>query len=121
MKKNIKKTNAESKARRKVAKRWTLVEHGKKYIKHAVRESCNAVMQKIKEECFDGILLNLKAQSSDLPMSVQKRLLRRIVEKRVAQSTYHQVGKKSSRFACSLQRSYVSQSMQALHKHQFCA
>ncbi len=86
-----KKRRAEANARRKVAKRWAMVGKGIKYKHAAARESAKMVAIKIEDDVFDGILLSLSPRHSKHSQNRQRRLLRRIVEKRQAQATFRRL------------------------------
>lgn len=118
---NQKRVYAEANARRKVAKRWTLVAQGVKYRKAAVKESCDRLTRVLEEELFDGILLNLRGRNGKRSYTCQKRILRRIVEKRQAQSAHRRAGRSDDMFARQLQRYCASQSLDCLKHYQLCA
>ncbi|MBP5423095.1 MAG: hypothetical protein J6Y78_11695 [Paludibacteraceae bacterium] len=117
---NKKRIQAEANARRKVAKSWALVAQGIKYRKAAVKESCDRLTQIMEEELFDGILLNLSGRNGMKSYSCQKRILRRIVEKRQAQSAHHQVGRTGSRYTNYILRECVNKSMEDFRHYQMC-
>lgn len=50
----------EAKSRRKIAKDRENLGRSKRYQKFAVKESCQRSTFKMKEELYDGILLNLR-------------------------------------------------------------
>lgn len=112
---------AEANVWRKVAKRWTTLARGAKYQKAAAKESCDYLTQVMKDELFDGILLNLNERNTLKSYSCQKRILRRIIEKRQAQSVHHHVGRSGDRFAKQIQRHCASQSWSNLQRYQLCA
>ena len=116
-----KRTQAEANARRKIANRWNVLARGVKYQKAAAKESCDCLTQMLKTELFDGILLNLSERNGVKSYSCQKRILRRIVEKRQAQSVHRQVGRSDDRFAKQIQRQCVSKSWSHLQSYQQCA
>lgn len=111
--------HAEAKARRKVAERWEILAHGLKYKKAAVFESCVRTTMQMEEELFDGILLNLNSRNSRKSYNIQKRILRRIVEKRQAKSVRRQIKRTEDRFTSHMLRSCASKSMRDLH-NMFC-
>lgn len=112
----------EANARRKVAQDWAHLSHcSKKYKKAVAREFTSRTTQMMKEELFDGILLNLHCQEKGKSYNEQKRILRRIVEKRQAQAAFRHIGRRNSRFFVQTQRTNLSKSMDALRRHQFCA
>lgn len=117
----IKRKKAEANARRRVAKQWACVGKTSRYMEAAAKESCFAATQKMEEELFDGILLNLNERSSQKSYREQTRVLRRIVEKRQAQAVHQRVGRSADRYAEHLCRRNVSRSMCDLHRYQTCA
>lgn len=111
----------EANARRMVAKSWALLAKGVKYQKAAVKESCYRLTSILKEELFDGIFLNLNVRNSVKSYSCQKRILRRIVDKRQAQFVHRLACKSDRRFKEHLQRYYAGQSMDCLQRYHQCA
>jgi len=118
---NQKRIQAEANARRKVAKSWALVAQGIKSRKAAAKESCERLTQILEEELFDGIFLNLSGRNGMKSYSCQKRILRRIVEKRQAQSAHRLSGRSGNRFTKQLQHYCASQSLDCLKRYQQCA
>lgn len=123
---NTKKTNhkrilAEAKARRKVAKSWEVIARSVKYRKAAAKESCDRLTQILEEELFDGIILNLSGRNGMKSYTCQKRILRRIVEKRQAQSVHRRVGRTRSRYTNHIFRECTNKSMGDLRHYKMCA
>ena len=104
----------EAKARRKIAKRWDKITQSVSYQKASTRECCRCETSKLKDELFDGILINLREKNSKKSYNRQKRLLRRIVEKRQAQKVHHIVGKTENRFSNYMFRRCLSKSMKQM-------
>ncbi len=119
-KKKATRREAEANARRKVAKYWDALAKGVKYRKATARVSCRRVTSQLKDELFEGILMNLQGKNGQKSHSAQKRVLRRIVEKRQAQQTHHNVGRTENRFSEHVSRHCVSASMKALRLYQMC-
>lgn len=92
MKRTLWMKEKEANARRKVAERWSHVGSTPRYIRAAVREASYHSVRAIRDEAFDGILLTLTSRNSGKSMNVQKRVLRRIVEKRQAQIAHRYMG-----------------------------
>lgn len=111
---------AEANARRKVSKNWAFLANGVNYRKAAVKESCQRTTLLVEDELFDGIFLNLHVRNSVKPCSEQKRILRRIVEKRQAQQTHHNVGRTNNRTASYLLQYCTSRCMAKLYNYQQC-
>ena len=118
---NQKRIQAEANARRKASKSWALVAQSVKYRKAAVKESCDRLTQILEEELFDGILLNLSGCNGLKSYSSQKRILRRIVEKRQAQSAHRRVGRADSRYTKHIFRECAKKSLRDLRHFQMCA
>lgn len=117
----VKRKKAEANARRKLAKSWALLAKSVKYRKVAVKESCDRLTQILEEELFDGILLNLSGCNGMKPYSCKKRILRRIVEKRQAQSAHRRVGRTDSRYTNHIFRECAKKSLLDLRHYQMCA
>lgn len=120
-KQKVNRKQAEANVRRKVAKSWVFLAHGVKYQKAAVCESCQHATKKMEAELFDGILLNLRDKNSIKSYSEQKRILRRIVEKRQAQQARRNVGRLKDRFTNHMLRHCTSKSLSELKRYQSCA
>ena len=120
-KSNQKRIQAEANARRMAAKSWALVAQGVKYRKAAVKESCDRLTQILEKELFDGILLNLNKHNSMKSYTCQKRILRRIVEKRQAQSAHRRVGRTESRYTNHIFQESANKSLGDLWCFQMCA
>lgn len=85
----------ESKSRKRLYENWQRIETTDK-CQRAVAISCGKQMtEKIVEEVIDGIFLNLNRRSHAKSGSEQKRILKRIVEKRQAQAIH--LGTRKSR------------------------
>lgn len=92
---------AEANARHKVNEKWDKVKDSAKYRRAVARDFCHTVTGKIEEELLDGILLNLK--NTGKPANSQRRILRRIVEKRQAQANHKKNGR-----TCDLTSKHIS-------------
>ena len=111
---------AEANARRKVAKRWAELANGSRYKRVAAMASCARLTRQMEVELFDGIFLNLRGDKKERSYSSQKRVLRRIVEKRQAQAIRRKMGRTSNRLVSHLLLYCKGKSMDALMRYQFC-
>lgn len=109
------KKRAEANARRKLAKSWAFIGAGNKYQKAAVKESCSRITSEIKENFINGIHLDLREKNSVKSDIVQKRILRRVVEKRQAQASRRITGHTQDLFASHLVRECCSKSMKEIN------
>lgn len=116
-----KRVKVEAEARRKIAKDWERLGRSAKYQKSAAKMSCSNLTQALKEDVFDGIFLNFRGDAANKSYNQQKRNLRRIVEKRQAQSMHRIVGRSGDRYASHMVHHYVGKSMNQLHRHMWCA
>ena len=108
------------KINRNIAKKWAIVGNSMRYKCAAVREASVNSLKDIKEETFDGILIALSSRNSGKSLNVQKRLLRRIVEKRQAQIAHRYIGHTDDLTASHLASVYSSKCMKMLHQYQNC-
>lgn len=108
------------KINKNIAKRWAIVGNSKRYKRAAIREVSRHSLDDIKEEAFDGILIALSSRNSGKSLNVQKRLLRRIVEKRQAQIAHRYIGHTDDLTASHLVSVYSSKCMKILHQYQNC-
>lgn len=110
-----KRREKEAKARRKVNEDWQRIEVTNKYRKAANRSIGMSTTDKIATEVLDGILLNLNERNCDKSPSEQKRLLRRIVEKRQAQAIYCKTRNNRDRRSAIAVITNSSKCMERLH------
>ena len=105
---------------RNIAKRWAIVGNSMRYKRAAVREANWNSFDDIKKDAFDGILIALSSHNSGKSLNVQKRVLRRIVEKRQAQIAHRYIGHTDDLTASHLASVYSSKCMKMLHQYQNC-
>ncbi|MCM1110049.1 MAG: hypothetical protein NC336_02445 [Clostridium sp.] len=105
----------EAKARRKVNEDWQRIEATSKYCKAANRSVGMNATVKIASEVLDVILLNLYERNCDKSPSEQKRLLRRIVEKRQAQAIHNKTRNNRDRKSAIAVITNSSKCMARLH------
>lgn len=111
----------EANARRKVAKSWALIGAGNKYQKAAVRESCSLITSEIKENFINGSYLDLREKNSVKSDNVQKRILRKVVEKRQAQALHRITRHTQDLFASHCVRECCSKSMKEINLFRRCS
>lgn len=117
----MKSKKAEANARRKVNKSWEKVEHTPRYRSASSKEACNTITKMIEIEVLDGILLNLSVKSRIKPMSVQNRILRRIVEKRQAQANHKKHGRTEDLTSIHISIASTIRCMEVIRKKRFAA
>lgn len=108
------------KINRNVARSWAIVGNSMRYKRAAVKEASWNSLDDIKVEVFDGILVTLSPHNSGKSLNVQKRLLRRIVEKRQAQIAHRYIGHTEDLTASHIASAYSSKCMMMLHQYQNC-
>ena len=116
----FKRCKAEANARRKVAESWDSLSRGLRYQKAAAQEACTLTTLNLIDELFDGIFLNLHERNRNKSHNAQQRILRRIVEKRQAQSAHRRIRRSSNALARHLRRSCANMSMRLLSSHLHC-
>ena len=115
-----KRREKEARARRCEAEKWERAARNNGYRTRSAQESCIRTTQKIADELFDGIFLNLNEQNKNKSPNVQKRILRRIVEKRQAQAAHRNARKSDykSRFTAHMYRRNTGYCMYDLYRLQ---
>lgn len=78
--------------------RWQMLEESNRYKNAVAVVKSRKATNKIKDEVLDGIFLDLNERNQDKSWSVQKRVLRRIVEKRQAQVSTRVHGSHAGRY-----------------------
>ena len=77
----------------KVNASWKLLESTARYHRFAAKERGIKVALKIENELLDGIFFKLSDRNQGKSCNVQKRIFRRIVEKRQAQANHRRFGR----------------------------
>ena len=115
-----KRREKEAKARRYEAEKWERAARNNGYRTRSAQESCIRTTHKIADELFDGIFLNLNEHNKNKSPNVQKRILRRIVEKRQAQAAHRNARKSDykSRFTAHMYRRNTGYCMYDLYRLQ---
>lgn len=109
----------EVKARRKLNEDWQRIESTGKYRKAVARGAGWNTTDRIADEVLDGILLRLNARNNEKSTSEQKRILRRIVEKRQAQAIHAKTRISRDRKTAIAIKSNTSKCMERLHHLRF--
>lgn len=109
----------EAKARRKVNEDWQRIESSSKYRKAAVKSAGWNTTDRIANEFLDGTILTLNTRNDEKSASVQKRLLRRIVEKRQAQAVHDKTRKSRDRKTAIAIMINTSKCLERLHNIRF--
>lgn len=112
---------AEANARRKINKKWEMIENTPRYRSASAKEVCDTITKKIEIEVLDGMLLNLGIKSQTKPTSVQNRLLRRIIEKRQAQANHKKNGRTDDLTSIHISITSTSRCMEVIRKKRFAA
>lgn len=120
--KNIyaKQKKEEADARRKTAKKWQSLEKTKSYKKTVLKFYCDKMTDELKDELFDGILISLKKRNEEKSIAVKQRIIRRVVEKKLAQSTHRFMNRTEDMLTNSTVRSCVRRSMKTIKRYQMC-
>lgn len=108
----------ELEARRKLNECWRRIEKSGKYRKAEAMNICMNTTDKIASEVLDGILLKLNERNNGKSSSEQKRLLRRIVEKRQAQAMHRCRQGRDRKSAVAVIRN-TGKCMEQLHRIRF--
>lgn len=106
--------------RRNLNKKWKCVEKMRIYRQALAKNACDGIISEILGECFDGIILQLNERNELKSYSVKKRLLRRIIEKRQAQSIHKTIGRTDNRLGRFKGIESVSNSVENIRRYQFC-
>lgn len=110
----------EAKTRRRVARAWAKKGETLFYRTAAAKELCGQAIAELRQELFDGILLQLKEPNNKKSFAVQKRLLRRIVEKRMAQTVHHAMEHERGFVTAKQISKYSNKCMEIFHDNCNC-
>ena len=100
---------------------WKNAEKDPKYRKAVTKYAYRSTTKKIVAEVLDGIFLELNEKSQEKSSSVQNRILRRIVEKRQAQTVHRISGNLHDMKAQHLAKSMTSECISHIRKRRFAA
>lgn len=118
---NTKKVKPVKMSKAKVEEAWGKVSMSRRYRKAVAKEFCKDITTSLIDECVDGVCLNLSECNNMKSEAVQKRVLRRIVEKRQAQATHRRVGRTENLFATHIEKRCCSKSMTEINLYRFSA
>lgn len=107
--------------RRKESRAWGCMAKRKKYVNAVTRDFCCSVTSELIEECLDGVCLNLSMSNRMKSDRVQKRILRRIVEKRQAQAFHNRVKGAHGLYASHIEKNCCSNCMERIQQHRYSA
>lgn len=111
----VKSHTKKSKSRKRLYENWQRVEATNKYQRAVAKSYGEHMTEKIAEEVLDGNFLNLNRRSQDKSWSEQKRILRRIVEKRHAQAIHSKRRNNRDRRTAIAVIANTSKCMERLH------
>lgn len=120
-KKIVNKSTSAKKINKSINERWGCVQKTAKYKRAVVREACSETSKKIEIEVLDGLLLNLNFRNREKPMSVQRRILRRIVEKRQAQANHKKIGRSDDLSSLRITISCTSECLANINRKRYAA
>ncbi|MCQ7926303.1 hypothetical protein NP234_24260 [Salmonella enterica] len=95
---------------------WKTMGFFKSFRRAAIKEAAWATSDRIADEVLDGIFLNLNGRNADKSAAEQRKLLRRIVEKRQAQTIHAKMGRGEGREAASIVSYNASHCLERLHR-----
>lgn len=101
----------EQKALKDCSKAWLHIQSTEKYRNHLALETFRRTTESLKDELFDGVSLVLNERNSGKSDKIQKRIMRRIIEKRQAQAAHHKLGRTTDLFVPNIERVNVSRCM----------
>lgn len=99
-------------------KKWEVVESSPRYKYAAAQENFQTATNEIKKEVLDGIFFSLSDAYMSKSRKVQNRIIRRIVEKRVAQANHHSYGRSENLFCAYQEQRNTSRCMESIQRLQ---
>ena len=90
---------------------WLYIQSSDKYRNHVAIETCRRTTESLKLELYDGMSIVLNERNCVKSEKMQKRIMRRIIEKRQAQATHHKLGRTANLFVPNIERANVSRCM----------
>ena len=99
------------KAAKNSNKSWLYIQSSDKYRNHVAIETCRRTTESLKLELYDGMSIVLNERNCVKSEKMQKRIMRRIIEKRQAQAAHHKLGRTADLFVPNIERANVSRCM----------
>ena len=90
---------------------WLYIQSSDKYRNHVAIETCRRTTESLKLELYDGMSIVLNERNCVKSEKMQKRIMRRIIEKRQAQAAHHKQGRTADLFVPNIERANVSRCM----------
>ena len=90
---------------------WLYIQSSDKYRNHVAIETCRRTTESLKLELYDGMSIVLNERNCVKSEKMQKRIMRRIIEKRQAQAAHHKLGRTADLFVPNIERANVSRCM----------
>lgn len=118
---NMGKNKKGQKLKNTANKMWKEAEQKPKYRRAVTMEAYRTTTRRIVTEVLDGIFLCLNEKNQEKSLKVQNRILRRIVEKRQAQTAYRISGNVYDIKAQRLAKRMTSECISHIRKKRFAA
>ena len=109
--KNKKSSCVNQKIRENANKVWLMLQSSEKYRNHLALETCRRTTESLKAELYDGFSIVLNERNTNKSDKKQKRIMRRIVEKRQAQAAHNKLGRTNDLFITNIEKANVSRCM----------
>ena len=90
---------------------WLYIQSTAKYRNYVALETCRRITESLKAELYDGVSIVLNERNSGKSDKIQKRIMRRIIEKRQPQAAHRKLGRTADLFLPNIERVNVSRCM----------
>ena len=107
------------KIRKRLLKAWTKISSSKRYKYAATKETYKNIMQEIEDGMSDGgAALSLSSRYKNKSLNVQKRVLRRIIEKKQSQMAHRFFGHTDDLLTKRIAKFFSKRCMKEVSRHQ---
>ena len=105
--------------RKRLLKSWTKIACGIRYKYAATEEMYRNTMQEMENQMSDGVIqLSLSSRYRDKSINVQKRVLRRIIEKKQSQMAHRFFGHTDNLLTKRIANVFSKRCMKEVSRHQ---
>lgn len=101
-------------------KKWAHVAQGNHYAKAVAKQNYFETSRELTDQLMDGGEICLSQRHSTKSTKVQRRIMRRIAEKRLAQKTWRHVTQPLGRYISHAVEHSTGKCMADVRQHQFC-
>lgn len=102
-------------------KKWAFVAQGSRYVRALAKQDCCQTSKELTDELFDGGEICLSQRHSMKSSKAQRRIVRRIAEKKLAQKAWRHTAQTLGRYVSHVVEHSIGECMADVRQQQLCA